>query len=147
MYIKSELNLNTFEAWSGAVDTLDRIRNAGKCEELEACLEDLYPDGMTDTELNDLLWFDADSVFEWVGLRTESQVQIELDEAKCQLSDLREELEDLLADYDGECIGIADWERKEIWEETYKDDVEDLKQQIADAEEAVEELEEEYADF
>ena len=44
MKISYELDLNTFEAWSGAVGTLDRIREEGKTEALEAILEDLYPD-------------------------------------------------------------------------------------------------------
>lgn len=70
MTIKSEISLENFEAWSGGRDTLDRIINEGKCNELENILEDLYPDGMTDTELNDLLWFDSDTVFEWLNIRT-----------------------------------------------------------------------------
>ena len=53
MRIYSEISLEHFEAWSGAVDTLDRVREAGKCEELESILEDVYPDGMSETELND----------------------------------------------------------------------------------------------
>lgn len=35
MRISYELDLNTFKAWSGAVDTLDRIQREGKCEELK----------------------------------------------------------------------------------------------------------------
>lgn len=145
MRISYELDLNTFEAWSGAVSTLDRIRNEGKTSQLESILDDLYPDGMTDTELNDLLWFDADTVFEWLGLRTESQIQEELDEAKTELLDLNEQADDLLAEYDDECIGIADWEREEIWEDDYKDSYEELQEQIAEINERIAELEKEYA--
>ena len=36
---------------------------------LENILEELYPDGMTETELNDLLWFDSESVYEWLGAK------------------------------------------------------------------------------
>ena len=43
MTITYQLDLNSFEAWSGAVDTLDIIQREGKCEELEGILEDLYP--------------------------------------------------------------------------------------------------------
>ena len=63
MTITYDLDLNSFNAWSGAVDTLDRIQREGKCEELENILEDLYPDGMTETQLNDLLWFDSEQVY------------------------------------------------------------------------------------
>ena len=78
MTITYELDLNSFKAWSGAIDTLDRIKREGKCEELESILEDTYPDGMTETELNDLLWFEADEVYSWLGLRTESEIQGEM---------------------------------------------------------------------
>ena len=71
MIIKTDIYLYDFEAWSGARDTLDRIIDEGKCEELEGMLEELYPDGMTDTELNDLLWFDWEEVFEWLGIKEE----------------------------------------------------------------------------
>lgn len=72
MTITYDLDLNSFNAWSGAVDTLDRIQREGKCEELENILEDVYPDGMTETQLNDLLWFDSEQVYEWLGFVTDS---------------------------------------------------------------------------
>jgi hypothetical protein len=73
MKISYELDLNTFEAWSGAVDTLDRIREEGLCEQLEFILEDIYPDGMTETQLNDLLWFESETIFEWLGIEDEDE--------------------------------------------------------------------------
>ena len=73
MRIYSETSLENFEAWSGAVDTLDRVREAGKCDELETILEDLYPDGMSETELNDLLWFEPKTVYEWLGIEEEEE--------------------------------------------------------------------------
>ena len=73
MKITYELDLATFKAWSGAVDTLDRIREEGKCEEMEFLLDELYPDGMSETELNDLLRFDSDCVFETLGISDEDE--------------------------------------------------------------------------
>ena len=73
MKIYSETSLENFEAWSGAVDTLDRVREAGKCDELESIFEELYPDGMSATELNDLLWFEPETVFEWLGIEEEEE--------------------------------------------------------------------------
>ena len=73
MRIYSDTSLENFEAWSGAVDTLDRVREAGKCDELESILEDLYPDGMSETELNDLLWFEPETVYEWLGIEEEEE--------------------------------------------------------------------------
>lgn len=71
MKIISEKGLSRFEPWSGAVDTFNRVEKAGKIDQLESVLEDLYPDGMTDTELNEILWFDEESVYEWLGMASE----------------------------------------------------------------------------
>lgn len=143
MTITYELDLNSFEAWSGAVDTLDRIKREGKCEELESILEDIYSDGMTETELNDLLWFNADEVYNWLGLRTESEIQSEINEAEEELLDLNEEIADLQAEYNNACIGIADRECKEIWNEDYKESYDDLQEKIAEVKEYIDELKEE----
>ena len=87
MTITYELDLNSFQAWSGAKDTLDRIQREGKCGLLEQILEDTYPDGMTETELNDLLWFDSESVYEWLGIRSEEQIENEIKEAEEELEE------------------------------------------------------------
>lgn len=71
MKIITENPLDRFQPWSGAVETLQRVKDEGKIEELESALEELYPDGMTETELNDLLWFEQEQVFEWIGIETE----------------------------------------------------------------------------
>lgn len=68
MKITKEINLANFEPWSGAIDTFDKIYNAGKIDELEWILEDLYPEGMDETELNDLLWFDDEWILETLGI-------------------------------------------------------------------------------
>ena len=143
MRISYELDLNTFKAWSGAVNTLDRIQREGKCEELEAQLEELYPDGMTETELNDLLWFEADEVYSWVGLRTETDIQNDIDEANEELEEIQGEVEDLMSEYQDECIGIADREREELWDEDYKESYDDLQEKIADVKVRIDELKEE----
>lgn len=70
MKIVSEISISDFKAWSGARDTLDRIINEDKCDTLEAVLEELYPDGMTDTQLNDILWFEPEWCYEMCGIRT-----------------------------------------------------------------------------
>ena len=37
-------------------------------DQVESTLEELYPEGMPETSLNDLFWFDFKSVCEWLGL-------------------------------------------------------------------------------
>ena len=133
MTITYELDLNSFQAWSGAVDTLERIQREGKCAELENVLEELYPDGMTETELNDLLWFDSESVYEWLGIRSESQIKKEIEEAE---EELEEKLSDLEFDLDDD---LTEEERKDIIE-SYQPEIDEIKERIADLKEELEEI-------
>lgn len=71
MKIFRELGLSNFEAWSGATDTLKKIKEADKLNELEQLLEEGYPDGIDETHLNDLLWFESDWLFECLGIAEE----------------------------------------------------------------------------
>ena len=66
MKITSEISLRNFEGWSGAVDTLNTLTDDQK-DALEAILEELNPDGMDEGSLNDLLWFENDTIAEWLG--------------------------------------------------------------------------------
>ena len=71
MKIYSEQSLADFKFWSGAETTAQHIweeQGSEGFDQLEAILEDLYPDGIDETDLNDLLWFDADTVYEWLGI-------------------------------------------------------------------------------
>ena len=134
MTITYELDLNSFQAWSGAKDTLDRIQREGKCEELENVLEELYPDGMTETQLNDLLWFDSEQVYEWLGIRSEEQIRKEIKEAEDELADIQSDLEDELDDDE-----LTTEERAEIIE-SYQPDIDEIKERIADLKEELSEL-------
>ena len=68
MKITKEISIEEFEGWSGGRDTLDVLIEKDLCDQLEAMLEnDIFPDGCTDTELNDLLWFERDTIAEWLG--------------------------------------------------------------------------------
>lgn len=74
MKIYTEQSLADFKFWSGAETTAQRIweeQGSEGFDQLEAILEDLYPDGIDETDLNDLLWFDADTVYEWLGIEDE----------------------------------------------------------------------------
>lgn len=65
--------LVNFEAWSGAVDTKNRILEENKGDDFDYLIEELYPDGLTDTQLNDLLWFEEDWLFESLGITEEEE--------------------------------------------------------------------------
>ena len=65
-----EENFSDFEPWSGAVSTWKRIINEGKADEADRYLEEIEPaNGWTKTAINDLLWFDSDSVYKALGMR------------------------------------------------------------------------------
>ena len=71
MKITTETNLLNFDAWSGAIETKNTIIENGKSEEFEALIEELYPDGLMEKQLNDLLWFDPEWIFEALGIKEE----------------------------------------------------------------------------
>ena len=68
MKIYQEMGIRDFEAWSGAVDTYDKIIGNNKEDEFDAMIEELYPEGIEEAELNDLLWFDSEWVLESLGI-------------------------------------------------------------------------------
>ncbi len=73
MRIYKEFNINDFEPWCGATGTYNRIDEENKLDELQEMIEELYPDGIEETELNDLLWFDDEWVFETLGIEEEEE--------------------------------------------------------------------------
>lgn len=79
--------LDDYEPWSGAVNTFEAIKDAGKVDDLDFYLEDIYPDGLTMTELNDLLWFDGDSVLSDLGIYTEDAIDTAIQDAVDEAQD------------------------------------------------------------
>jgi hypothetical protein len=84
MKIYAETNLDNFDAWSGGLDTKNAIINAGKEEEFEAYIEEIYPDGIDCTALNDILWFQREELY----------AQFNLDENGNPIDDEKEEEDD-----------------------------------------------------
>lgn len=66
MKIYVETSLTDFDFWSGAKDTVKYLTD-DDLEIIESSLEDAYPDGMSETEINDLFWFDDDFIAEILG--------------------------------------------------------------------------------
>ena len=72
MKIYREESLSNFEFWSGAISnaeefTLEELDRIG--EELEA----ESPDGMDETEINDLMWFEPEYLANLIGLEWDSE--------------------------------------------------------------------------
>ena len=68
MKIYSE-DFSNYQPWSGAVETFERIEEEGMLNDLERLIDDVYPEGITVTGLNDLLWFDSEWVYEQLGIQ------------------------------------------------------------------------------
>ena len=68
MKITFEMSLHDFTAWGGGAQTMDDL-GYYDIDELERYLEGLYPDSMTDTELNDFLWFQREEIASILGYR------------------------------------------------------------------------------
>lgn len=66
MKITTEKSLKNFEFWSGALDRVKYLTDE-ELETIEVILEELNPDGLSDTEINDTFWFGEDEIAYWLG--------------------------------------------------------------------------------
>ena len=64
------------DSWSGALQTLEDIENANMEEEFMEHLEEVFcmEEEITDTELNDYIWFERDSIYESLGLNENGEL-------------------------------------------------------------------------
>ena len=72
MKITSEKSLSNFEFWGGAKRNAEEL-SLSQLNEVEEILEDLYPNGMDETCLNDLFWFEFDTIKKWLGISEEEE--------------------------------------------------------------------------
>ena len=66
MKIYSEISLPDFNFWGGARPNASLLAYE-ELEIIEACLEDIYPEGIDETLVNDIMWFDTDFIAECLG--------------------------------------------------------------------------------
>ena len=74
--VKNEMNFNDLmnNCWSDAINTLKKIKEEGKEEELMDHLESMFYDTCpTMTELNDYLWFDNELIYYALGIIEEEE--------------------------------------------------------------------------
>jgi len=66
MTITTEQALSNFKFWGGAKD---HNFTYSELEQLEPIIEDLFTDKpATETEINDLFWFEEELLCQWIGL-------------------------------------------------------------------------------
>ena len=73
MKVCREVSLRKFDFWGGAKDRVKYLKG-DELERIEQVLEELYPKGIDETELNDLFWFEEDSLAEWLGYENFEQI-------------------------------------------------------------------------
>jgi len=81
MKITKEISLISFEAWGPAISTLDKVIDYAEDQTLEAILEDLYPEGIDETQLNDILAYEEDWIFEMLGIKEDEDDDADDDDA------------------------------------------------------------------
>ena len=72
MKIYKEESLRNFEFWSGAKENAKEFTDE-QLDQIETILEDMYPDGMDETQINDLFWFEPETLREWLGIEEEEE--------------------------------------------------------------------------
>lgn len=81
MYYKVEFDINNFKAWAGGKDTLDDL-TWEQLQIVQEWITDLYSDSdtiPTETDINDILWFEREEIYELLGLDENGNDGIELD--------------------------------------------------------------------
>ena len=78
MKVWTDYDLETLPTWSGATYTKERIILSGLAREFEQLVDDLFPDGVGQTTLNDFLWFDSDFIYESLGIYESEELEDEI---------------------------------------------------------------------
>lgn len=78
MKLSRDIEPRNFDFWSGAEERANKLTDED-WDIIEPILDDLYPDGTEDSTLNDLFWFDFDSIAEWLGYKDEEDMDLKRD--------------------------------------------------------------------
>lgn len=69
MVYSKDFSVDSFEFWSGAKDTVNDVRAAGKMDELQEIIEEQFSDRVpTATQINDFVWFERGYIYSQLGL-------------------------------------------------------------------------------
>lgn len=95
MIYKVEDSLRNFEPWSGAKYTFEKLSDE-ELDTLDGMLDDIFDYSSvetmpTETSINDLLWFENDTIAEWLGYEDWE----DLERVKAGDDDLEESLKSL----------------------------------------------------
>lgn len=77
MKVYKECNsIYDFEFWAGAENTISSICAANKENEFWDFIEEYFDgyDSISETELNDFVWFESDYIYEHIGLTKDGEL-------------------------------------------------------------------------
>ena len=66
MRVYSETSLRNFDFWGGAKNTVSYL-TLEELDTIEIILEEVYPEGLDETDINDLFAFNEDTIADWLG--------------------------------------------------------------------------------
>lgn len=136
-----EMSIHDFEPWSGAVNTYERLERNNKLNDLEWSLSEIFgKDDIEETELNDLLWFEPDTVYEMVGLKTESDIEEEIEETESEIGYITEYIDTLEEDIQKYELGSEEWQDATSNLAGYRLDLEDLYDRLEELRKEFEDL-------
>lgn len=98
MKIYEEINIRDFKFWSGAEDRAASLTDED-WDVVENELEQLYPDGISGTQLNDIFWFDFGWVVQFLGYEDEEDFNRKRDPNYVDDDELEEYVEDWWAEW------------------------------------------------
>ena len=71
-----EENLYNFQFWGGAKENATLL-TLQELEQIEFELNDIYPEGLEDVQINDIFWFDFDFIAQLLGYEDEEEFRKE----------------------------------------------------------------------
>ena len=76
MHYYVEEQLYNFQFWGGAKENANLL-TLQELEQIEFELSDIYPEGLEDTQINDIFWFDFDFIAQLLGYEDEEEFRKE----------------------------------------------------------------------
>lgn len=71
-----EEQLYNFQFWGGAKENANLL-TLQELEQIEFELSNIYPEGLEDTQINDIFWFDFDFIAQLLGYEDEEEFRKE----------------------------------------------------------------------
>ena len=87
--------------------------------------------------------YDADYCYDLVGLRSESAIREEIEEAEEERDVAQSDIDTMMTDYNEEAETMTEEEARDLWESTYAEDIDDLRSTVDELNEKIDELKDE----